>query len=122
MINKLDHVNIDTDDLDETIAFYQGVLGLEARAKPSGKPGVWFYSGDHAVIHVTVVDQRAGSHGGNVDHIAFQADDRDGLVQALAAAGIEHEITPRPDMGLTQITFADPNSIPIELTFTLVNE
>ncbi len=126
MITGLDHVNIDTDDLDGTIAFYQGVLDLDPRPKPSGSPGVWLYSGDTAVVHVNVVEgpsslrqsprDRAVS---NINHVAFRATDLDATVASLVSANVAHQVNPRPDMGLTLVNFEDPNHVPIELTIPL---
>ena len=40
MFKRIDHVEIVTDRLDETIAFYTGILGFEVRARDRvGRPG-----------------------------------------------------------------------------------
>ena len=43
-ITGLDHINIDTSKPDETVAFYEDVLGLENRPQDRpdfGFPGAW---------------------------------------------------------------------------------
>lgn len=115
MITYLDHVNIFTDDLDETVAFYEGVLGMTAGPKPSGKPGIWLFVDGRAVIHVNIVDQRAAPAPANLNHVAFSATDLASTTAALEAAAVTHDIVERPDLGITQIMCTDPNGIPLEL-------
>ena len=115
-VHGLDHVNIDTDRLDATVAFYGEVLGLEVRPKPSGNPGVWLYAGDRAVVHVNVVAERAEIPStGAFNHVAFDATDVDGLVTSLAEAGHPHEVSTRPDLGIAQVLTTDPNGVAVEL-------
>ena len=114
-LTSLDHINIFTDDLDETVAFYEGVLGMESRPKPSGRPGAWLYVEGRAVIHVNMVDRRNSAAPANLNHAAFTATDLDATVAALDAAGVEHEAIARPALGATLVNCHDPNGIPIEL-------
>lgn len=111
----LDHINIDTARLDETISFYSEVLGLESRPKPSGNAGAWLYLGSQAVVHLNVVDQPREAQTGAFNHVAFDATDVDGLVAALAEGGHAHEVSTRPDLGITQVFTTDPNGVAVEL-------
>lgn len=115
-INGLDHVNIDTCRLDETVAFYCDVLGLEHRPKPSGNDGAWLWLGDRAIVHVNEVpDDRSTLPTGSFNHVAFAATDTDALSAALTAAGYEHRVSDRPDLGIAQIFTTDPNGVAVEL-------
>lgn len=118
-IRGIDHVNIDTDDLDATVAFYEGLLGLRSAPKPSGMPGVWLYSGDQAVVHVMMVDKIADGHPANFNHVAFQAEGLDSMLERLEAAGVEFTAVPRPKIGVTLVSCFDPNGVPVELVFPL---
>ena len=61
-INRLDHVNLRTMQLDTMIAWYVDVLGLQNGARPDfGFPGAWLYAGDAAVVHMSQVDGDAGA-------------------------------------------------------------
>jgi catechol 2,3-dioxygenase-like lactoylglutathione lyase family enzyme len=52
-IKGLDHWAILTKDEEKCIAFYQDVLGLKVGPRPKLTfQGVWFYAGDHAIVHV----------------------------------------------------------------------
>lgn len=115
MITDLDHVNIETDDLDATVAFYAGVLGMESAAKPSGNSGVWLYVNGRAVVHVNVVDTCGQASPANLNHVAFSATDVAGTTAALDDAAVGYEVFERPDLGITQVMCTDPNGIPLEL-------
>ena len=101
VITGLNHVNIDTDDLDATVSFYESVLGLVPGAKPSGNPGMWMHCDDVAVVHINVVPQRASSTTGNFNHVAFDATDLDGTIIRLDALAVDYRRSDRPDLALT---------------------
>ena len=55
---RLDHVNVQTTRLADTVAFYRDVLGLEQRDPPGLDPKLvqWMHDEDgHALIHVSTV-------------------------------------------------------------------
>ncbi len=123
-LHAVDHVNIDTSDLAATINFYEQVLGLDPRPKPSGNPGSWLYSGERAIVHVNVVEVptivEPGSRAtGPFNHVAFNASDLDGLRAAFDDAGHPYRVSERPDLGVTQIFTNDPNGVPIELNIPM---
>ena len=120
-VHRLDHINIDTARLDETIAFYSEVLGLESRPKPSGNAGAWLYLGSQAVVHLNVVDHPREARTGAFNHVAFDATDVDGLVAALEAAGHPHSVSHRPDLGISQVLTADPNGVRVELNVPIAD-
>ena len=115
-VHALDHVNIDTCRLDDTVQFYAGVLGLEVRPKPSGKPGVWLYAGNQAIVHVNVIESdRSGAGTGAVNHVAFGATDVAALQEALRISGHPCRVSERRDLGVTQLFTTDPNGVAVEL-------
>lgn len=60
-IQKLDHVNLRTTQLEEMIAWYVDILGLRLGERPDfGFPGAWMYAGDTAVVHLVGIDGTAG--------------------------------------------------------------
>ena len=117
-LSRLDHINIDTAVLEETVSFYVDALGLVSRPKPSGNPGVWLYLDDTAVIHVNVVDHTAASTGA-FNHVAFVAEDFAEMRDRLDAAHFSFREAHRPDMGRSQIFVEDPNGIQVEMTFPI---
>jgi len=115
-IAGIDHINIDTDRLDETVQFYSQVLGFESRAKPSGNPGVWLYVDEQPLVHVNLVESVEELPAtGHFNHIAFAATDAEALVAALDDAGATYRYVESPELGRTQIFTHDPNGIQVEL-------
>jgi len=52
-LQRLDHVNIRTANLDAMVAWYRDMLGLETGPRPGfAFPGAWLYAGEHAIVHL----------------------------------------------------------------------
>ena len=120
-LKGLDHVTINTANIDATLAYYSRFLGMEPGWRPvMPVPGVWLYApgGDYPILHVigvsatTTPDERRA-----VDHLAFRCE---GLADHLAkmdAAGEAYDARPVPETNLVQVHQSDPNGIRVELTF-----
>lgn len=127
LINGLDHVNIITDDLDGTAAFYERALGLHRTATPvTGFKGAWLSDADgNAIVHVMWKDPAGnfgaehvpGSVTGAVHHVAFRCRGYDGAIERLKAAGLQYFTNEIRNVGMRQIFLRDPNAINIELNF-----
>ena len=119
MIRGLDHINIGTTRLAETLAFYEGVLGL----KPGWRPrfpvsGAWLYAGETAVVHVVELSADKGpSDLAALDHAAFRIEDYEGCRGRLEAAGLAFREIAVPGAPIRQIFVTDPNGVTIELNF-----
>jgi len=118
-ITGLDHINVDTAKPDETVAFYESVLGLTNRPdlRPDfGFPGAWLFLDDTAVVHLNFIDdddrftQRSA-----FNHIAFQGSDFAGTCAVLDDQGLEYRTSTRPEISLSQIFVNDPNGIRVEI-------
>lgn len=142
-IRKLDHYNLLTTKLDETVAFYTGILGMKGGVSPRGdrKTGAWIYDGtDTPVVHLQAVDpaapevklaevrgrlgemaERIGADNlagsGVVEHIAFECDDYDGFIRRFEQAGVYLRKNDVPAMNFRQLFVRDPNGVIIELNF-----
>jgi len=117
-LTGIDHVNIDTWSIDETVSFYTA-LGLESRLKPSGNPGVWLYLGDAALVHVNPVETSGASDTGHFNHVAFKAADFEGFCARLDDVEISYDSRTQPELGRAQIVMRDPNGIMVEVTFSI---
>ncbi|MFM2071791.1 MAG: glyoxalase/bleomycin resistance protein [Actinomycetota bacterium] len=92
----LHHVSLDVSDLDRSLAFYSGVLGLEKIPRPDlNVAGVWLGLGA-AEIHLIVRDESYGDIGSSpssinpaAQHVALRVDDYTSTVAHLRAAGLE---------------------------------
>ena len=116
---SLGHVTLRSADFDATERFYPGVLGLRVGPRPAlSVPGIWFYLGDEAVLHVLppAVNQRADA-AGLIDHFALNARGLSAFQQRLQAAGQAFECRRHADTGTWQLFLADPDGVRVELCF-----
>lgn len=126
-VKTLDHINIQTRDMAETIRFYEDLLGLVAKTAPRRKPeeSQWLYAGERAVIHLNlfgtdntyVREVIPGGTTGAIHHIAFECDSLDDMVTRLETKGLRYERAELPEINLTQLFVVDPNNVLLELNF-----
>ena len=130
-INKLEHYLILSDDIDATRDFYVDVLGLQTGPRPPFPfPGYWLYVDGTPCVHLASSEGRAGQREylgrdndgqgtGPIDHVAFAAQDLEGMVAHLNALGIDMIRRDVPDQNSHQVFITDPNGVNIELNFSL---
>ena len=138
-INKLDHVSIGTDCLEETRAFFCDLLGLEVGKRPALKSvGYWLYAGDDAIVHLVEKGSNdsedaayeAGKEKpkewdkaeandmvetGMDDHIALSVEKSADLVQYMRDNSISYWDRLLADRPLYQVFVRDPNGVILEL-------
>ena len=138
-INKLDHVSIATDQLEDTKKFYCDLLGLKVGHRPKLKSsGYWLYSGEEAIIHLVETgsnldreiafsdDKKAARSLGNPeitdlsetgvdDHIAMTVEESADLVNFMKENKIAYWDRLLADRELYQVFVRDPNGVIIEL-------
>jgi catechol 2,3-dioxygenase-like lactoylglutathione lyase family enzyme len=122
-INRIDHFNIRTRDLDALCRFYTEVLALEIGDRPPfDSPGVWLYAGGHPILHVGVANEgeEAGRDDGTLplDHIALETEGITEAVARLDKAGVEYRVFDVPGRAMKQIFVRDPDGVALELNFT----
>ena len=123
-LKRIEHYNIHTSRLNETVEFYDKVLGMKAGDRPPFSfPGAWIYLGDTPVLHLVDVtgdrqSDRKGQHGtGALDHIAFEATGLSEMRAKLAHDGVKFQERVVPRSGVTQIFVEDPNGLTLELNY-----
>lgn len=118
----LDHINIDTCKPEETVAFYENILGFENRPdqRPDfGFPGAWLFLGDTAVVHLNFIeDDGRASNRSAFNHIAFAGDDFEGTCTLLDERGLDYRTAARPEISLSQIFVNDPNGVRVEINIS----
>jgi catechol 2,3-dioxygenase-like lactoylglutathione lyase family enzyme len=125
-VGVLDHFNIRTRNLADTVHFYEDVLGLEKGPRPNfAFPGAWMYSEGKAVVHLVDISgtsepQKADS--GVVHHVAFASRGFDDMKQRLKAKDTRFEARQVPGGELWQIFVDDPNGVMIELNYEAAKE
>jgi catechol 2,3-dioxygenase-like lactoylglutathione lyase family enzyme len=124
MISRIDHYNIATQDLERSIAFYTGVLGLELGARPPfGTVGAWLYGDGHPLVHLSTQRRIDVVPTGRLDHIAFRCRNVTDMALRLQDNGIDYRVMQVPpisgfdDYGTLQLFLSDPDGIAIELNF-----
>jgi catechol 2,3-dioxygenase-like lactoylglutathione lyase family enzyme len=127
-IDGLDHVNIQCreSDLPAIRRFWGGAIGLpEGRRPDFDFPGIWFWSGDRAVVHIAarMPDNATPPEGsGAFGHIALRASGMAAARERLAALGVTWREAPVPGFPLHQFFLRDPMGLTVELTFDLNEE
>ena len=141
----LEHYNIRSLDLQETIRFYEDIIGLRSGPFPGeeGK-GAWLYDDrDSPVVHVTVLEKgndQAALHfiqprlaklapgssietsgSGALDHVAFRCEDYDGFIERIEAHGLPYHRVDMSTFHLRQLFVNDPSGVTCELNFRKEN-
>ncbi|MEM7596882.1 MAG: VOC family protein [Pseudomonadota bacterium] len=122
-VQRLDHVNVVTANLDKMVVWYETVLGLRSGSRPDfGFGGAWLYAGDAAVVHL-VEDpgpERTGSDAAlKLEHFAFSATDAAAFERTLTENGDRFEKTEVRDAGLVQFHVSDPDGNHVHVDFDL---
>ncbi|MFN3232057.1 MAG: VOC family protein [Alphaproteobacteria bacterium] len=117
-IQQLDHVNINTRDLDACIKFYSDILGFENGPRPDfGFPGAWMYCGEQAVIHIMAMPDAPTGPTGPLDHVAFKCSGFDAMKERLEKSSLKYGANEVPDFNIKQLFVHDPDGVKIELNF-----
>ena len=117
-IQGMNHFTVLTGDLDATLAFYCGVLGLRDGPRPPlGFPGAWLYSGNQAVLHIIAGRPLPDDPAGVLDHMAFSADDLAGTAARLKERAVVFDLRRQAGAGTWQMFCHDPSGARVELDF-----
>lgn len=120
-LNRLDHVNIRTHQLDTLADWYERVLGMHSGNRPDFPfPGAWLYIGDSAVVHLVGIDDGPAT-GSEVElkleHFALSATGRSEFEQRLTALGEKFDCTDVPGFNIIQYNIWDPDGNHIHIDF-----
>ena len=121
MINKVDHIGIAVQNLDEAVIFYTQVLGLTAEGFETvdeQKVKVAFFQvGDTEVELLESTDPTGPiaryieKKGPGIQHVAFRVDNIEAALDEMRAKGIKLiDETPRYGAGGAKIAFLHPKS------------
>ncbi len=124
MIERLDHVNLRTTQLDEMIAWYGAVLDMHPGPRPNfGFPGAWLYAKGHALVHLVRVDTKPGNGDGDLtlEHAAFSATGMAAFLAKLDEQGERYKVSRVEDVGITQVNVWDPDGNHLHIDFAEEN-
>jgi glyoxylase I family protein len=119
-IDRFQHINIRTPDIDRARDFYVRALGLRAGDRPPfASVGYWLYLGDEPIVHLSqlAADDTREPGSGRLDHVAFRGVDLERTREALRTAGIPFRETVVPRDQTMQIFIHDPDGVKIEINF-----
>ncbi len=95
-VGVLDHFNIRTRKLADTVRFYQDILGLEKGDRPNfAFPGAWMYSEGKAVVHlvdISPTEEPQKPDFGVVHHVAFVSRGFTAMKARLQSKGMAFEL------------------------------
>jgi catechol 2,3-dioxygenase-like lactoylglutathione lyase family enzyme len=120
-IEKLDHVNLRTTQLDTMINWYRGVLGLRVGDRPDFPfPGAWLYAGETVVLHLVGTEGTPGvgsERGLKLEHFALSARNRTQFEARFQAMGEPYRRIDIPSICLIQLNLWDPDGNHLHLDF-----
>ena len=106
-VGVLDHYNVSTRKLGETVKFYEDVLGFTNGLRPPFNfPGAWLYSAGHPVLHINDIsqtDKEQRPDSGVIDHVAFGSRGFEATRQHLAGKGVPHQVNQVPNNTLADL-------------------
>src|SRR5256886_17598468 len=112
-VGVLDHFNIRTRKLADTVRFYEDILGLEKGDRPNfAFPGAWMYSEGKAVVHlvdISKTDEPQKPDSGVVHHVAFASTGFAGMQPRLKSKGKAFDSRQVPGGDPWQIFVTAPN-------------
>ena len=95
-VGVLDHFNIRTRKLADTVRFYEDILGLEKGDRPNfAFPGAWMYSEGKAVVHlvdISPTEEPQKPDSGVVHHVAFVSRGFTAMKARLQSKGMAFEL------------------------------
>ena len=125
-VGVLDHFNIRTRNLADTVQFYEDILGMEKGARPDfAFPGAWMYSEGKAVVHlvdISKTEEPQKPDSGVVHHVAFISRGFAEMQKRLEGKGFKYDSRQVPGGDLWQIFVDDPNGVMIELNYEAAKE
>src|ERR1700730_6922065 len=125
-VGVLDHFNIRTRKLADTIRFYEEILGLENGDRPNFTfPGAWMYSEGKPGVHlfdISPTPEPQKPDSGVVHHVAFASRDFAGMKQRLQSKGMKFDVRRVAGGDVWQIFVNDPNGVMIELNYEAAKE
>ncbi|WP_298818384.1 VOC family protein [uncultured Roseibium sp.] len=120
-IEKLDHVNLRTKQLQTMVVWYESVLGLMSGPRPDFPfAGAWLYAGEQAVVHLVEIegDHAVGSEKElKLEHFAFTATGLEEFEHRLQQSGEEYRRSGPPGLDLVAFNLWDPDGNHIHVDF-----
>jgi methylmalonyl-CoA/ethylmalonyl-CoA epimerase len=119
MLQQIDHIGIAVKNLDETVAFYRQVMGLEVSSTEvfNGMKIAFLRIGDSELELLEdltpdgAIARHIAKRGEGIQHVAYRVDNIERALQEMRAKGIELlDARPRPGARNARVAFLHPKS------------
>ena len=120
-ILELNHINIETADIDRSASFYTDVLGLVSGERPEfDRPGHWMYMDNMPIVHIItpLPDNKllTGSKHAAISHFALRIKNFEAMKEHLINLSIPYTEVDVPGSDRRQFFINDPDGVVVELT------
>jgi catechol 2,3-dioxygenase-like lactoylglutathione lyase family enzyme len=111
MIQRLDHVNLRSANVERLVRFYAQVLELRRGERPPlGFPGAWLYAGERAVVHIVEVESTPAPAGElRLEHFAFLGSGLSRFLARLDRLAVDYHTSTQPGTGNVLVNLRDPD-------------
>lgn len=120
-LEKLDHVNVRTTQLDTMITWYTNVLGMQNGFRPNFPfPGAWLYVDASPVVHLVGIEGAPGIGSEKdlkLEHFSLTATGRLEFEAKLERSGVNYQRSDVPDINIIQYNMWDPDGNHIHIDF-----
>lgn len=117
-LERLDHVNIRTRNLQALVEFYEQVIGLESGQRPGlDSSGAWLYLGDRDIVHLIESPTAQSPGEPQIEHFALRATGYQEFVDNLNALGVRYRGNTIGEAGIRQLHLHDPDGNHVEVNF-----
>jgi methylmalonyl-CoA/ethylmalonyl-CoA epimerase len=119
MLQRIDHIGIAVRNLDETVAFYHQVMGLEVSSSEvfNGMKIAFLRIGDSELELLEdmtpdgAIARHIAKRGEGMQHVAYRVADIEQALQEMRAQGVELiDERPRPGARHARVAFLHPKS------------
>jgi methylmalonyl-CoA/ethylmalonyl-CoA epimerase len=119
MLQQIDHIGIAVQNLDETVAFYRHVMGLEVSATEifNGMKIAFLHVGDSELELLEdltpdgAIARHVATRGEGLQHVAYRVDNIEQALAAMRAKGLRLiDEQPRPGARNARVAFLHPKS------------
>ena len=119
-VSELNHVNIETTDIDRSDSFYNNVLGPISGERPNfDRPGYRMCKDNVPIIHIISPLREnkllAGSKHAAISHFALRIKGFEAMREHLTDLSISYTETSVPSSNRPQFFINDPDGVVVEL-------
>lgn len=120
-IERLDHINLRTTQLEVMVDWYTSVLDMRAGERPDfAFPGAWLYLGKSPVVHLIGIDGDPGVGSESplkLEHFAFAATGLKKFEAKIQVMGLTCRRSDKPEFNLIQVNLWDPDGNHLHVDF-----